>query len=64
MNSLWAKNTKNGVVCQVKLPAHREELHFVHPVRNNVSLIYRGLDFRIILAGFNARLGFLMGFIL
>jgi hypothetical protein len=41
----WVKNTRNRVVCQVKLPAHREELHFVYPVRNNVSLICCGVRF-------------------
>jgi len=49
--------------------------NLVYPVRNNVSLIPPGqrlsgpaaaaaLDFRIILAGLNAQLGFLTGFII
>ena len=34
----------------------------VYPVRNNALCSVAGLDFRIILAGFNSPLEFLMGF--
>jgi hypothetical protein len=42
----------------IKDPSFRMSLSFFYPVRNNVLLLFAGLDFRIIPAGFKVPLGF------
>jgi hypothetical protein len=61
MEHIWLKVVKEEYE-QSKILVESNLHSTVYPVRNNALCSVAGLDFRIILAGFNSPLEFLTGF--